>query len=202
MSDLTSISRLPHTASRRWPRLLLLLLTFASGVVVGAVGGARVMRDQMLAVLQHPEGAPDRILSHLRSELVLNDDQARKVEEIVRRRHAAMESVRAESYPQQLLHFTAIRTEVAEILTDDQRARWTDLCKTLEERYLPATPRGPPPAHLLFTRFDTNGDQTLSEDEVPPRVWLRLRRADADGDGKVTLQEYQNARPGGEQPDS
>lgn len=187
----------PPLAPRRWLRLPMLLLIFLSGGVVGAVSGGFWMRDHMISMMRHPEQVPDRIMPRIRSELALNDDQARKVEVIVRRRHAAMESLRAETYPKQLAEFKAMHTEVAEILTPEQLSKWSALCDSVEQRYLPVRPAGPPPADLLFRRFDANNDGALTEDEVPPGMWRRLRTADKDGDGKVTLREYLDALPKG-----
>ncbi|MEM7264231.1 MAG: hypothetical protein AAF488_19760 [Planctomycetota bacterium] len=52
---------------------------------------------------------------------------------------------------------------------------------------------GPPNADVLFDRFDDNGDDALTEDEVFAPMWARLQNADANGDGKVTRAEYDDA---------
>lgn len=172
----------------------MLALTFLGGGVVGAVGGAVWTRETMLAAMRTPEALPDRILPRLRADLGLTPDQAARVEEIVRRRHAALEAVRAEAYPRQVAEFQAMRAEVDAVLTPDQRARWAAVGAGVEQRYLPARPPGPPQADALFLRFDADGDGALTEREVPPAVWHRLRAADRDGDGRVTLREYREAR--------
>lgn len=187
----------PPLAPRRWLRLFAILLIFLSGGVVGAVSGGLWMRDRMISMIQHPEQVPDRVLPRIRSVLSLSDEQARTVEESVRRRHAAMESLRAETYPKQLAEFKAMQSEVAEVLTPEQRSKWSSLSDSVEQRYLPVQPVGPPPADLIFRRFNANNDGALTEDEVPPGMWRRLRMADKNGDGKVTLQEYLDALPKG-----
>ena len=58
----------------------------------------------------------------------------------------------------------------------------------VEKRYLPTKPMGPP-IDLIFFRFDSNDDGVLTQDEIPPRMWLRVRLADQNGDGKVTVPE-------------
>lgn len=55
---------------------------------------------------------------------------------------------------------------------------------------------GPPPFDTLLKAFDADGDGKLSEDEVPPRVWMRLGKADANDDGVVTKDEFDSYRGG------
>ncbi len=135
----------PLLAPRRWLRIFSLSLIFLSGSVVGAVSGGFWMRNRMISMIQHPEKVPDRVLPRLRSGLSLSDVQARTVEEIVRRRHAQMESLRAETYPKQLAEFKAMQSEVAEVLTPEQRSKWSALSDSVEQRYLPVRPVGLPP---------------------------------------------------------
>lgn len=68
----------------------------------------------------------------------------------------------------------------------------------------PQGPRGPggphakgrPAPEALFDRFDKDDDGKLTADELPERIAERmLEHADADGDGAVTLEELQAARP-------
>jgi EF hand len=51
-------------------------------------------------------------------------------------------------------------------------------------------PGGPSPFDKLLGAFDANDDGALDEDEVPPWLWQRLSRADANGDGVVTRAEF------------
>ena len=48
------------------------------------------------------------------------------------------------------------------------------------------------PARLLRL-FDANGDDKLTADEAPPRIWPQLLKADRDGDGAVSRQELERA---------
>lgn len=140
-------------APRRWPRFVVLTMIFVCGVIVGAVGGRQLAQRAMLTMLRHPEQIPDRMLPRLKSSLDLTEDQSRRVTEIVKRRHAAMESIRARGYPDLIWEFHSMRTEIAEQLTPDQKGRWESLASFVEERYLPAAPGQStiptPPANTL-----------------------------------------------------
>ena len=49
----------------------------------------------------------------------------------------------------------------------------------------------------LFVRFDKNKDDKLAKGEVPPFLWKRFSRADSDGDGSITKQEFEKLRQNG-----
>jgi Ca2+-binding EF-hand superfamily protein len=55
-------------------------------------------------------------------------------------------------------------------------------------------PKQRPPIIALFERFDANNDWVLTADEVPPPLRERLKRADANDDKKVSLEELVAAR--------
>ena len=191
---MTEIRLPPPNITGRIGRLLMLLFIFVSGGAFGAAGGGLWMRERMLAMLQHPDKLPDRIMPRIRVDLALSDEQVRDVDAIVRRHFAVMEAIRAESYPKQLAEFKAMRDEIAGLLSQNQRERWSSLCDSVEQRYLPVRPAGPPPADFIFDRFDVDKDGALSESEVPPGMWWRLRMADLDSDGRVTRDEYARAQ--------
>lgn len=49
-------------------------------------------------------------------------------------------------------------------------------------------------AKHAFKHFDKNGDGQLTADEVPEKIWAKISKADADGDGIVTKAELKAAR--------
>lgn len=185
---------IPTPPDRRWwPRALMSLFVFTCGGVVGAAGGGLWMRSRMIQLIQHPDQLASHVLLRIDNELALTDDQRGKVESILQRRFSAMEALRAESYPRQLAEFRRIQSDVSEFLKPDQKTKWDSLSQTIEQRFLPKQPYGPPPADGIFYRFDSDHDDSLSEDEVPIRMWQRLRNADLNGDGKVAREEYSSA---------
>lgn len=141
MSTKTIGSLPPATpSSYRGVRMLLLLLTFLGGGIVGAVGGAMHMRARMTAVMRHPERIPDRIIPGICSRLALTSEQAHAVEEIIRRRHRSMEMIRAETHPRQLAEFEKMCDEVAAVLTSHQREKWAAICQSVRKNYMPVPP--------------------------------------------------------------
>jgi Ca2+-binding EF-hand superfamily protein len=48
-----------------------------------------------------------------------------------------------------------------------------------------------------FSKHDTNGDRALTQDEVSAKKWERVKKADANGDGRVTSEEFATAAANG-----
>ena len=185
----------PPGGQRSWSRIITLSIIFISGGIVGFAVGGYWMRDRMNFMIRHPQQVMDRLFPQLQSELGLNDEQARKVEEIMRQRYASMESVRAEFVPKQMAEFEVLSNEVAQILNPEQKSKWSIIISRAEKRHMPVSPENMPAPDMIFGRLDVNKDGSLTEAEVPPLAWKKIRIADKDKDGKVTLSEYQNAFP-------
>jgi hypothetical protein len=185
----------PPGGQRSWSRILMLSVIFLSGGIVGFAAGGYWMRDRMNFMIRHPQQVMDRLFPQLQSELGLNDEQARKVEEIMRQRYASMESVRAEFVPKQMAQFEVLNNEVAQILNPEQKSKWSKIVRGAEKRHMPVSSENMPGADMIFNRLDVNKDGSLTEAEVPPLAWQKIKIADKDKDGKVTLLEYQSAFP-------
>lgn len=115
----------------------LLAAVFISGGVVGGGAGMLFMQQKYGDCFRHPERMPDRLLNLFRSELDLDDEQAKKVDEIVRRHHEQIEAIRAEVHPRMSAEFSAIHNEVSAVLTDDQRVRWDELRERFRKNFPP-----------------------------------------------------------------
>jgi hypothetical protein len=182
----------PPSVQRSWSRIFTLSIIFISGGIVGFAVGGYWMRDRMNFMIRHPQQVMEKLFPQLQSELGLNDEQARKVEEIMRQRYASMESVRAEFVPKQMAEFEVLNNEVAQILNPEQKSKWSKIVRGAEKRHMPVSPENMPAPDMIFNRLDANKDGALTEKEVPPLAWQKIKIADKDKDGKVTLSEYQS----------
>lgn len=117
----------------RWRSWLLLFVIFAAGIAIGAAGAMKFIHYRVRALLLHPDQVPDQIVEVLRHRLSLTEPQTRQVADIIRRRHAALEQLRAEVSPRVVVELTQLRTEVGALLTADQLPRWQMFCARLDQ---------------------------------------------------------------------
>ncbi len=146
-SDITpqSPASLPAAPRRRWRSLLLALLIFVSGLIVG--GGLTLIRVRhgALWAIHHPEEAPPRIAAHLRWKLGLSDEQTEQVEQIVRKRQQALQAIRREVQPRVTAELDRVEAEISGMLNDAQRAKWHKLFTQLRSTWLRPLPERPSP---------------------------------------------------------
>ena len=118
-------------------RTLAFVTVFICGIVLGGVGGAMWMRGRILSFTQNPNQIADRVLARIQAQISLKPTQYDKVAEVVRRNYALMNELRAKSQEKQVMQFHQMKTEVGDLLTNEQRIEWNVLCDSVESRYLP-----------------------------------------------------------------
>ena len=84
---------------RRWLTVVLSLLIFAAGFVVGGGTAVITVLRTVRQNIHHPERAPARITARLRRRLDLSDEQTRKVQAIVEHRQLALMEIRRQVQP-------------------------------------------------------------------------------------------------------
>lgn len=132
---------LPAVARRRiWLSVLLTLVVFVSGLVVGVGGTLIAVRHEMLRVVHNPQEAPARIAAHLRSKLGLSDEQTRQVEAVVARRQAALQAIRHLVQPQVEAELDQAANEIGQILNESQRQDWDAMVAKIRQNWLPTQP--------------------------------------------------------------
>lgn len=135
-------SEIPIASKRRcsWLRLVLYLVIFASGCVVGAGVTVIVVRNGALFAVHHPEEMPSRIAARMARALSLDDEQTREVECILRERQSALQDIRREFQPQVENELDRLEEQVSAVLNDQQRENWRDRFDYLRRTWVPAPP--------------------------------------------------------------
>ncbi len=130
----------PVRGGRRWPALLLALFVFIAGMASGAALTVHLAINRLQFAIHHPEVAPARIAATIQRRLRLSDEQAAQVERIVAKHQVEIAAVRRKFQPEIVEQLSAVRDDVAAVLTESQRERWTALFDQFEDRWLPPAP--------------------------------------------------------------
>jgi predicted Co/Zn/Cd cation transporter (cation efflux family) len=132
-------SPLPPSArgGHRWLTLLLAFCIFVAGMASGAALTVHLAMNRLQFAIHHPEVAPARIAATIRRRLGLNEEQAAQVERIIDTHQVKISAIRRNFQPAIVEELSSLRDEIAEVLTDPQRERWTKLFNQFEERWLP-----------------------------------------------------------------
>jgi hypothetical protein len=125
---------------RTWLYVVLWLIIFGSGTVVGAGSTLWVVRNRVLDGIQHPERAPAGLARHLQRMLDLDDAQRDQVEHIFERRQKELQKVRRSFQPEVEAQLDQVEQDVSAVLNDVQRAEWQTRFRELRARWLPALP--------------------------------------------------------------
>jgi hypothetical protein len=93
------------------------------------------------------EPPPPRVndmVSRLRDELLLSDDQARQVKDIYQQRNDALQAIRENMGPQLKAQYDRLNDQMKQVLNPAQFQRWHERFEDVRSRMLPPPPpRGP-----------------------------------------------------------
>lgn len=128
---------LPRPRSRTWPIVVLGLVILVCGSVIGA-GTAVLWLKPYLPPPPPAAGAPERIAGEMRARYDLNEEQARKVREIMQRSIEVMEAIHRDAQEKSEVEREKLRGEMKAVLTPEQFAQWLAQFERLGAR------RGPP----------------------------------------------------------
>jgi hypothetical protein len=123
--------------------VVLLLVVFASGVVVGVgltVVGAVAQAQHNI---KHPELQPARWTERLTRRLDLSPDESERVGRVLADAFLRVEAIRRSTYPEVTGELDRIEREVAEVLSEEKAERWRDYLKTLRRDWMPPPPGEP-----------------------------------------------------------
>jgi len=127
---------------RIWLATALGAVILICGIVIGSGGTVLWIRHKMDQFRRGPDRMPVELAERVRSQLNLTDEQAKRVEEILRKRHEALMKLLRETFKAEL---EGMRAEVATVLTPEQVKKWNDDYESiLRIPSFPPPPGGPP----------------------------------------------------------
>jgi Spy/CpxP family protein refolding chaperone len=150
-------------ASRRGRKIGgLLLLTF----LCGAICGSALTLILLGRAQRHtsPARIPHRITERLAAELDLTETQKERIEAIYEERHAALMALREAFRPRILEEMRKGEEKVAEVLTPEQRTRYTELIEKMKKAWLR---RGGPRRHGRPHKSRRPADSPAARPEGP-----------------------------------
>lgn len=133
-----SAEPLPAPPRRRtWLTLLLCLLVFGGGAVVGAGAAVTWVGRQVRDAARHPEDAPGRIARRMQSRLDLDDAQAARVEAALARHHAELLEARADFIERAAPILDRMEADVAAELPAEKAGDWRGQFRRLRDDWAP-----------------------------------------------------------------
>ena len=129
---------LPRPRSGAWLMIVLGLVILICGNVIGAGVAALWLKQYLPVQPPPPAGATERIIGDMQDRYDLNEEQARKIREIMQRRLEALEAIRRDAQEKSEAEREKLRDEMKTVLTPEQYTRWLERFEELGAR------RGPP----------------------------------------------------------
>jgi Spy/CpxP family protein refolding chaperone len=129
---------LPRPRSGAWLMIVLGLVILICGNVIGAGAAALWLKQYLPAQPPPPAGATERIIGDMRDRYDLNEEQTRKIREIMQRRLEALDAIHRDAQEKSEAEREKLRGEMKTVLTPEQYTRWLERFEELGAR------RGPP----------------------------------------------------------
>lgn len=173
---------------RRWPIVAAVLILFASGGVLGGVGGALIIHRQVVHAIDNPNLISDRIHKRIRGALGLSNEQGKTIAGILKNHHKKMKEYRTQQ-------MSSINQEIAKIMTDDQFERWQIHLESINKKKF-GFPKFERHNHLRRPHR-SNGAHGKSSpmekrDFFPPINYLQnnFQVADRNKDARLSIKEF------------
>lgn len=122
---------------RRWVRVLLMLVIFCSGMVVGVGLTVGTVVRQAKQNLAHPELQPMRWTQRLTRRLDLNEAESAAVGRIMQDSWDRMTPLRKDAGEQIRAEVERLDQEVAAAISAEKANRWHDYVQNIRENWLP-----------------------------------------------------------------
>ncbi len=115
---------------------LMLVLIFFLGVIAGAVSD-HLYQTRISSVAARPQGrlGPHDIVEDMAKDLKLNAGQKEKLQGIIQRSRERYRALSVQFRPQYDVIRNETNQQIREILSDDQKARFDQIVKDINERH-------------------------------------------------------------------
>ncbi len=123
--------------TRRWLSVVLGVVIFLSGVVVGGAGAFIVLREVTLYRLHNPEKRILQDTKVLQRKLGLTEEQTRDVLAIFSRYLKKFQQFRRETRPGLDAKIESLKAEVAAVLQEEQAQKWNAWIDDTRKTWMP-----------------------------------------------------------------
>lgn len=132
---------LPPARPLPWRQLVLGLVILLCGIAIGAGGALILGREALVHTIRGRDPNPHELTGRMGERLNLTAEQRKRVEAIVSERMGAVREIREESRPRIGEQMQLMQKEVAEVLSDEQKAEWRRWFREVQ-RARPGPPSG------------------------------------------------------------
>ncbi|HEV2691824.1 MAG TPA: hypothetical protein VG347_02910 [Verrucomicrobiae bacterium] len=132
---------------KNWKSIVVLLLVFLAGLVVGVVGTRTAVRHYVQRAIMQPERVQLFVERDLSWKLSLDRAQRIKLHEILSDSRMQLREIRQQIQPQTALIFSNANTQITAMLTPEQQATYE---RFKSSNFLfSRSQRTSPPSHVL-----------------------------------------------------
>ncbi|MHB8770210.1 MAG: hypothetical protein ACYC7J_04360 [Syntrophales bacterium] len=125
---------------RRLWTVLLALIIFICGVLVGGGISFKIVTAGYKRALQDPDVLAEKIVRRMERRLDLSTDQVKQVREIILEQQKAFQSLHREFRPRLDSRIEKTRKELAKVLTPEQAQKWERTFVRMHRFWLPPLP--------------------------------------------------------------
>jgi hypothetical protein len=123
--------------ARRWVVVVLAMVLFASGALVGGGGTFAFVVSRARHAARHPDEAHRRVLERMVGKLDLTPEQQARVQGVIGRRQSAMRAMRRDFQPRVRQELEATVNQVEAELNPEQAKRWRMMVERMMTNWMP-----------------------------------------------------------------
>lgn len=168
----------------RWRMAFSGLVILIAGITIGGAGAVVFIRPAERQPPPDMERAVAGMVGWFRQELSLSQEQMAEIEAILRLRMGNLEQLRREARPKIDEQLQAMKYEIDDVLTEEQRNHWLRITERLEREFHRGMRRGGPGrpgpgprddfrGERRPERFDPNGLRRIPDGRDDPNAVLR-----------------------------